>query len=579
MWRYANSYAFIRLLASDALAGITFYHITKLWGNLYFSGWAKSTLICMITLVTLFSRFAYQLWHSLNNSAEKQKDTMKNVAIIGAGQIGTMLANEMRVNHKSMYNPYCFVDIDKSKVGNNISGIEVLSADDNIIQRLKSLPIEEIIIALPKIEGEEKEKVYNFYKSAGLPIKIYDFALYENMGESSKRVIRDVKIEDLLFREPVKSIKDSTLAYYENKRVLVTGGGGSIGSELCRKIAKCRPKELIIIDNYENNAHEIYQELASKYGESIKLSVEIASVRDRDKLDILFEKYKPQIVFHAAAHKHVYLMENSPSEAVKNNVFGTKNTADMAEKHGCEKFILISTDKAVNPTNIMGASKRLCEMIVGSKSENKTSFSAVRFGNVLGSNGSVIHTFKKQIEKGGPITITDKRVIRYFMTIPEAVQLVMEAGVMAKNNELFVLDMGRPVKIVELAETMIRLHGFKPKEDIEITEIGLRPGEKLFEELLIKNDGRHVVTKNEKIFIERDTPLKHSEIEQKLALLSRALLDENKTKDVDLIKKVLKETVPSFCRAETVNENAESSPEMMDANNPSIVDRRELAKV
>lgn len=563
VWRYANSYAFIRLIVSDTLAGTMFFIMSKHGKNLYFTGWTRLSLICMVTLMTLLSRFIYQLWHSRSNSVEKQKDKhkLKNAAIIGAGQIGAMLANEMRVNYKSIYNPYCFVDVDKSKIGNNISGVKVLDAKDNIIEKLKRLPIEVIIIALPKIEGAEKERIFNYYKKTKLPIKIYDFTFYDSRGDLTKRVIRDIKIEDLLFREPVSILSENTESYYRGKRILITGGGGSIGSELCRQIAKCGPQEIVIIDNYENNAHEITQELRGKYKSRLNLFTEIASVRDLDKLRQLFQKYKPQIVFHAAAHKHVYLMENSPSEAIKNNVFGTKNTADLADKYGAEKFILVSTDKAVNPTNVMGASKRLCEMIVQSKNESKTSFAAVRFGNVLGSNGSVLHTFKQQIDKGGPVTVTDNEVIRYFMTIPEAVQLVMETGVMAKRGELFVLDMGNPVRILDLAENMIRLSGYIPYDEIDIIEIGLRPGEKLYEELLIKKDGRHTTTGNKKIFVEVDAPISETMVGEKLDLLKTALLKEGAIGDKAIIKKALKEVVTTYCDPDEINRDAKKACE------------------
>ena len=358
-------------------------------------------------------------------------------------------------------------------------------------------------------------------------VRIYDTPIRDitengTHEENSKRIIRDFQIEDLLFRTPLKLDGDILTSFYSGKTILVTGGGGSIGSELCRQIAALEPSQLIIFDIYENNAYDIQQELLRKYAGSLDLRVEIGSVRDRARVENIFERYKPDIVFHAAAHKHVPLMEVSGGEAIKNNVIGTKNVADMAEKYDTAKFILISTDKAVNPTNIMGASKRLCEMIVQSRNDSRTSFAAVRFGNVLGSNGSVIPLFKRQIASGGPITITDKRIIRYFMTIPEASQLVMTAGAMAKSGELFVLDMGKPIRIYDLAVNMIKLSGLEPNLDIKIKEIGLRPGEKLYEELLIKTETL-TKTENDLIFIEHDAPMTRAEMSDILDRLAKAI--------------------------------------------------------
>ena len=340
--------------------------------------------------------------------------------------------------------------------------------------------------------------------------------------------------------------------YYKDKKVLVTGGGGSIGSELCRQIAKCGPKQIIIFDIYENNAYDIQQELIRKYGADLNLSVEIGSVRDKERLECIFENYRPDVVFHATAHKHVPLMENSAVEAIKNNVMGTYRTADMAEKYGAEKFILISTDKAVNPTNIMGASKRICEMIVQCRTDSKTSFAAVRFGNVLGSNGSVIPLFKRQIAAGGPVTITDKRIIRYFMTIPEASQLVMLAGSKAQRGELFVLDMGQPVRIYDLAVNMIKLMGYVPDKDIEIKEVGLRPGEKLYEELLMKGESL-VATEDKMIFIEKDTPYSRQEVDNKLEVLMEAVDASRHTLSPDAVKAAIKQTVPTFVEPNEIN--------------------------
>ncbi|MDO4743236.1 MAG: nucleoside-diphosphate sugar epimerase/dehydratase, partial [bacterium] len=361
--------------------------------------------------------------------------------------------------------------------------------------------------------------------------------------------------EEMFFRKTISINTKFVEEQYTDKTVLVTGGGGSIGSELCRQIARFNPKKLVIVDIYENNAYDIEQYLLQKFKDGLNLQVEICSVRDKQRLDAVFEKHKPDVVFHAAAHKHVPLMEKNSGEAIKNNVLGTLNTADVAEKHGVKKFILISTDKAVNPTNVMGASKRVCEMIIRSRIDSQTEFCAVRFGNVLGSNGSVIPLFKKQIESGGPITITDKRIIRYFMTIKEAVQLVIEAGVMANKGEIYVLDMGKPVKILDLAENMIKLSGFTPYKDIDIVEVGLRPGEKLYEELLIRHENCRR-TPNNLIFIERDLDFTRQAVAEKIEILKESILQGD-----DAIKRSFKQVVPTYCDPDDVNCNMESLSE------------------
>lgn len=359
-----------------------------------------------------------------------------------------------------------------------------------------------------------------------------------------RNVSTDFSIEDLLFRSERRVADETANAFYKDKVVLVTGGGGSIGSELSRQIAKCGPKRLVILDVYENNAYDIQQELVQRYGDSLDLAVEIGSVRDVRRLEAVFSYHRPEIVFHAAAHKHVPLMEASPHEAIKNNCIGTYNTADAAEKYGAERFILISTDKAVNPTSVMGASKRMCEMIIQSRTDSKTVFSAVRFGNVLGSNGSVIPLFKKQIAEGGPVTVTDKRMLRYLMTIPEAVGLVMEAGAKARCGELFVLDMGKPVRIYDLAINMIKLAGLTPYVDIDVKETGARPGEKLYEELI--NTGSLVKTESDMIFIEEDTPHTRAAIDGKMKILTDALKEYDSYTSAEAIKEALRMAVPTY---------------------------------
>ena len=431
-----------------------------------------------------------------------------------------------------------------------------------LFEKLKKLPVQEIILAIPSLGGDAAKALYEFYAQTGCRVKVYDHTHQRDARENvSARQVRDVRIEDLLFRDSLEINDENTRVFYRDKTVLVTGGGGSIGSEICRQLAKCGLKRLVVFDIYENNAYELQQELIRRWGDQLDLCVEIGSVRDRARLEAIFENYRPDVVFHAAAHKHVPLMEHSNCEAIKNNVMGTRNTADMSEKFGVRKFILISTDKAVNPTNIMGASKRMCEKIVLCRKDSQTSFSAVRFGNVLGSNGSVIPLFRRQIEEGGPVTITDKRIIRYFMTIAEASQLVMQAGAMAKRGELFVLDMGKPVKILELAENMIRLSGLRPYRDIEIREIGLRPGEKLYEELLIKSETLDK-TENDLIFIERDEAPGRAEVDADLALLEDAVSQARHELSAVAIKNAMKRAVSTYREPEEINASASDSAEM-----------------
>ncbi len=546
IWRYADAYSYIRLIFSDIIASLLMFTLGRLIPNINPGAAYIAITNSFVLLATLSSRFAYQIIYAKRNSHKEASSTsyakIKKVAIVGAGNVGSALSAELQRNPRSNYIPYCFIDTDKNKIGNSINGVVVYPENERILNHLKSGVVDEIVIALPDADSEHKTEIYEKYRKIGLPIMTYDYPV-GSISNTDKRSLREFKIEDLLFRESIKLDKNRARSYYRDKVILVTGGGGSIGSELCRQIAKCSPSKLIIVDIYENNAYEIQQELIRKYDRELDLDVIIASVRDRDRIEQIFSLYRPQVVFHAAAHKHVPLMEDSPMEAIKNNVFGTKNVADMAENYGCEKFVLISTDKAVNPTNIMGASKRLCEMIIQCRTDNPTAFTAVRFGNVLGSNGSVIPLFKRQIESGGPVTLTDKRIIRYFMTISEAVALVMEAGVFAEDGELFVLDMGKPVKILDLAEKLIQLSGFEPYKDIDIQEIGLRPGEKLYEELLIKNEGAELgKTENELIFIEHDKAKTREEVNAMLLELRQAA-DAN---DIAEAFAAIRDTVPTY---------------------------------
>ena len=559
MWRYARPRLYFQLMISDAISCIIFIILGRIV-SVFNIGIGYSLLIFMMVLIlTLTSRFVYQIIYARNGkNADVESATSKldgepkektNVVIVGAGNIGALLAEELVRNPKSKYEPYCFFDTDVQKIGKQINGLKIYPEDENTVKLIRSMPVQEIIIALPDLDAERKYQLYNLYKQTDCKVKLYDYPLDRSSSVSAKRTLREFNIEELLFRKPIKIENPAARKFYANKVILVTGGGGSIGSELCRQIARCHPKKLVILDIYENNAYEIQQELIRRYKGKLKLDVVIASVRDVKRLDDIFREVRPQIVFHAAAHKHVPLMERSGVEALKNNAFGTYNVANLSEKYNVEKFLLISTDKAVNPTNIMGASKRLCEMVIQCRGNSKTDFTAVRFGNVLGSNGSVIPLFKEQIASGGPVTLTDKRIVRYFMTIPEAVQLVMETCVMAKSGELFVLDMGKPVKILDLAENMIRLSGLKPYEDIDIVEIGLRPGEKLYEELLIKTENLDK-TDNNLIFIERDEQLSRSQIDEKLEILSQAI----KAGDNQSVMEAVMKTVPTFHRPEEIND-------------------------
>ncbi len=577
IWRYAGPKAYIRLLFADTVACIVFLFLRPLFPDSI--TFVRAVALFMLNLLfCLAIRLVYQ-WIYQNRSSKNrlakgsllllrrlagmtftdETSSMNRIriAIIGAGSVGAMLADELLQNPKAAYSPVCFVDIDKEKVGREIYGLPVLSSSaEGFAETLSSLSVQEVVFALPNISTERRTELYTFYSGLGYKIEAYDYPTL-NAGEGGRRSIHDFDIEDLLFRSTIEILDEKTKAQYQGKSVMITGGGGSIGSELARQIARCKPARLVILDVYENGAYDIQQELRNRYGDALNLRVEIASICDKEKIDKIFREHTPDIVLHAAAHKHVPLMERNVCEAVSNNVFGTLNVVEACEKYGVQHFIMVSTDKAVNPTNVMGATKRMCEMIVQSRNGEKTVFSATRFGNVLGSNGSVIPLFKRQIATGGPVTITDKRIVRYFMTIPEASQLVMTSGAMARNGELYVLDMGNPVRILDLAENMIRLSGLRPYEDIRIIETGLRPGEKLYEELLIKSEEVDK-TDNDLIFVERDKPLPKEEIDEKLDILKEAL----ETQSNRTVKKALMEVVPTYHTPEEVNEKAIDAEEM-----------------
>ena len=441
----------------------------------------------LITFIFI-SRFSYRFLRSHKNRAEN-KNNSKAVMIIGAGEAANIIIKDINTSNYSTMSIKCIIDDDTNKWGKYIQGIRVVGGRDRIVECADLYDIDEIIVAIPSVSRQELKKILEICKNTDCKLRSLPGMYQLVNGEVNVSRLRDVEVEDLLGRDPIAVDLDSIAGYVSGKTVMVTGGGGSIGSELCRQIAGHKPKRLIIVDIYENNAYDIQQELKSKYPD-LDLVVLIASVRNTLRVNTIFEQYKPEIVYHAAAHKHVPLMEDSPGEAIKNNVFGTWKTAMAAAMNGTKKFVLISTDKAVNPTNVMGASKRICEMIVQTFNKHyDTEFVAVRFGNVLGSNGSVIPLFKKQIAAGGPVTVTDPNIIRYFMTITEAVSLVLQAGAFAKGGEIFVLDMGEPVRILDLAENLIKLSGYKVGEDIKIEFTGLRPGEKLYEEMLMDEEG------------------------------------------------------------------------------------------
>ncbi len=550
VWRYTSTRAYLKLFSCDMSALVLSLIITYAF-DICHSIWHIMSVTTITTTIAVYSRLCYRMLYKYIN---KRDDTRirANTAIVGAGQLGICLANDLRTNPNSSFEPKFFIDADNSKVENTVAGLKVHSHID-AKEYIKSNNISDVIIAISKIDSAQLSEMFQFYTELGCNVKIFDTLVDTNKSYDLQTSIHDICIDDLLFRNPIELDNDNAYDFYANKTVIVTGGGGSIGSELCRQIAKFNTRKLIIIDNYENNAYDIQQELLMEHGHNLDLSVEIVSVQDENSLDKVFCKYRPDIVFHAAAHKHVPFMEDCGYQAIKNNVFGTYNVVNAAEKYNVQKFVLISTDKAVNPTNIMGATKRICEMIVQSRGDSNTNFAAVRFGNVLGSNGSVIPLFKKQIAAGGPITITDKRIIRYFMTIPEASSLVIRAGTMAKRGELFVLDMGKPTKIYDLAKNMIKLSGLRPDVDIKIEEIGLRPGEKLYEELLIRTEEMDT-TDNDKIFVERDTPLTREEIEDMICSLKECCETEGED-----VRSILKKFVPTFYDAQVLNNDKTNS--------------------
>lgn len=503
MWSVAGAWEVIRIVGACSLASLI-----QIAGMVLLENRVPRSyfVLCFAVLCVeeLIIRFSHRALLSLSRTRRNRKTAQENkrVMIVGAGTSGAVILREMNTSRYIHGRVVCFADDDKNKVGKLLNGVPIAGSREDIPELVKEYQVDEIYIAIPSASAKDRKNIIEICRKTGCNIKTLPGIYQLINGEVNISKLRNVEIEDLLGREPIHVNLDEIMGYVTGKVVLVTGGGGSIGSELCRQIASHNPKQLIIFDIYENTTYSIQLELKEKYPE-LDLVVLIGSVRNTHRIESIFEQYHPDIVYHAAAHKHVPLMEDSPNEAIKNNVFGTYKTARAADKYGAKRFVLISTDKAVNPTNIMGASKRMCEMVIQMmNARSKTDFVAVRFGNVLGSNGSVIPLFKRQIEQGGPVTVTHPDIIRYFMTIPEAVSLVLQAGAYAKGGEIFVLDMGEPVKILDLAKNLIQLSGYTPDVDIPIVFTGLRPGEKLYEELLMNEEGMQD-TPNKLIHIEK----------------------------------------------------------------------------
>lgn len=543
VWRYASIEELLNILIACILVcmidicGMYFFHI-----DLPRSFPPLFTMY--LAIGTFCIRFSYRFFRLLFAKMPDEKAT--RVMIVGAGAAGQMILKEIKSSHYLSYNICCLIDDNPGKAGKYLLGVQIAGGRDTIEENVQKFGIDEIMIAIPSLHEKERRSLIDLCTRTGCRVKILPGIYQIVNGDVSVSNLKEVDIEDLLGRQSVKIDCQKISGYVEDRVVLVTGGGGSIGSELCRQIAKNNPAQLIIVDIYENNAYDIQQELRKRFP-YLNLVVLIASVRNTGRMEDIFERYHPDIVYHAAAHKHVPLMEESPNEAIKNNVFGTYKVAMAAGKYHTSKFVLISTDKAVNPTNIMGASKRICEMIIQmmNRQFEGTDFVAVRFGNVLGSNGSVIPLFKKQIAAGGPVTVTDPNIIRYFMTIPEAVSLVLEAGAYAKGGEIFVLDMGEPVKILDLAKNLIRLSGFR-EDEIAIEFTGLRPGEKLYEELLMDEEGLED-TENSLIHIGKPIEFDEEEFREKLEKLNAA----SKSDAAD-IRELVKEIVPTYVVQRTV---------------------------
>lgn len=555
VWRYARGRDYLRIVGACICATIVFSILDQVIGLINIEGTQnvgngdfKQVIYPAYIMLGVFSMVAIILSRMIYEFIyAKQRDKLeitqrKRTMIIGAGYTASAILDELS-RQDSIYNPICMVDDDPDKLGRIINDVEVVGNTKEIATCVQKYAIDTIIFAIPSLGGEARQRILADCNATKCQIKVLPFISEMIANVNITKQMRDINIADLLGRQQITFDDMGVASYIYDKVVMVTGGGGSIGSELCRQIAKYKPRRIIIVDEYENCAYNIQQELLRTYGPDYDLHVEIIDVKDYDKMDELFKEFRPQIIFHAAAHKHVPLMETVPEEAVKNNIFGTYNVALLADKHNAQKFIMISTDKAVNPTNVMGATKRCCEEIVQMMAQkgSKTEFAAVRFGNVLGSNGSVIPLFKEQIDNGGPVTVTHPDIIRYFMTIPEAVSLVLQAGTFAHGGEIFVLDMGKQVKILTLAENLITLMGYKPYKDIDIVFTGLRPGEKLYEELLMNEEGLQK-TSNEKIFIGHQVKIDIEKFSKELEKMRKICMTNDKQAVVDQLKVL----VPTF---------------------------------
>lgn len=539
LWQYASIAEVYRIAEACIIVEVVHFLSNKIAGNMLPRSCYFNAAIYLIIAICA-SRFMYRMIRTVLNKYRNIK-TSNNVMIIGAGEATNVIMREIQnSSYLANSNIACIIDDDRRKVGKYIRGVKVIGTRDKIKEAAKFYDIDEIIFAIPSASNEVKRDILNICKETDCTLKILPGVYQMVDGEINVNSIRNVDVLDLLGRDPIEVDIESIMGYVKDKVIMVTGGGGSIGSELCRQLVSHKPKQLIIFDIYENNAYDIQQELKINYPDANVVTL-IGSIRNVSRLESVFAQYKPDIVYHAAAHKHVPLMEVSPDEAVKNNVVGTWNVARMADKYGVKKFVMISTDKAVNPTNVMGATKRICEMIVQTYNEiSKTDFVAVRFGNVLGSNGSVIPLFKRQIEAGGPVTVTDPNIIRYFMTIPEAVSLVLQAGAYAKGGEIFILDMGEPVKIDDLAKNLIRLSGYTLGVNMEIKYTGLRPGEKLYEELLMKEEGLQE-TDNKLIHIGKPIEFDKENFFDNLEKLKEEAYSETGN-----IRELIKEVVPTY---------------------------------
>ncbi|HPE94631.1 MAG TPA: nucleoside-diphosphate sugar epimerase/dehydratase [Bacillota bacterium] len=555
LWRYAQSKEFFICISASITSGALFFTICRLVG-LVLPLFLYLLFMCTTALALVSIRLLYRMLMDFRHGHQNHDvvtEPFKRALIVGGGAACVMLLNEIKANPSAHIKPVAIVDDDEQKQGKRISDVRIVGTCNDIVQVCEKYRITNIIIALPSASNARRSELLDICAKTTCVVKITPRLYESNDRAGILNRLRDITADELLGRDPVEVADAEMLSFIKDKTFMVTGGGGSIGSELCRQIALYAPKRLIIVDIFENNAYNIQQELVRKYGSTLDLVVLIASVRDYGTIDRLMRNYKPDIVIHAAAHKHVPLMETSPCEAIKNNIFGTYNTARAAKNNGVSKFIMISTDKAVNPTNIMGASKRACEMIVQSMNEQgvKTQFAAVRFGNVLGSSGSVIPLFKQQILEGGPVTVTHPEIVRFFMTIPEATQLVLTAGAMAKGGEIFVLDMGKETSILELAKKMIRLSGLRVDKDIKIEFTGLRPGEKLYEELLMSEEGLRT-TDNNKIFVGKQIDVDSELLFNKLQEMKQFTSENEMTEveEAERSERILMDLVPTFKRAE-----------------------------